>query len=48
MSAQIFFLKNRGEKVADWSDIQKIEKAASLMSRPVAGEPDESVEEEQE
>lgn len=32
----------------DEEDIQKIEKAASLMSRPVAGEPDESVEEEQE
>ena len=30
VSAQIFFLKNRGEKVADWSDIQKIENTFSL------------------
>ena len=30
VSAQIFFLKNRGEKVADWSDVQKIENTFSL------------------
>ena len=30
VSAQIFFLKNRGEKVADWSDVQKVENTFSL------------------
>jgi len=30
VSAQIFFLKNRGGKVAEWSDIQKIENTFSL------------------
>jgi hypothetical protein len=30
VNAQIFFLKNRGEKVADWSDVQKIENTFSL------------------
>ena len=29
-SAQIFFLKNRGEGVASWSDVQKIENTFSL------------------
>jgi transcriptional regulator with XRE-family HTH domain len=30
VSAQIFFLKNRGEGVASWSDVQKIENTFSL------------------
>ena len=30
VSAQIFFLKNRGGKVAEWSDVQKIENTFSL------------------
>ena len=30
VNARIFFLKNRGEKVADWSDVQKIENTFSL------------------